>query len=316
MYLIRSRVLKWLVVLGSALSLGCQSVSTQTPEPDNGVLKARAMLRAEGSKPFEPFRVIGNIYYVGATAISAHIIATSDGLILLDSGTREMAAGIGANIEKLRFRPQDIKIILSSHAHWDHVEGHAEMKKLTGARVMALGDDAIAIRTGIDNSAADATDWEPVGVDRTLADGDTVTLGGATMRAHLTPGHTKGCTTWTMTVQEDGREHLVVFVGGTSINRGVRLLGNIRHPGIEDDYAQTFRTLKEIRASVFLTQHPFLHNMAEKRGRMEAGAAENPFIDPEGYQQFVRAEEAKLVAQIQRERAESRGGDNDESLSN
>jgi metallo-beta-lactamase class B len=306
MDLIRPFVTTWSLVLGLAFSLGCQSVSTQAPELDNAVSQTRAMLRAEGSHPVEPFRVIGNIYYVGATAISAHLIETRDGLILLDTGTREMSAGLLANIEKLGFRPQDIKIILSSHAHWDHVEGHAAMQKRTGARVMALGEDAIAITRGIDNSAADAPDWEPIGVDRTLKDGDTVTLGEVTLRAHLTSGHTKGCTTWTMTVQEDDQEYLVVFVGGTSINRGVRLLGNTRHPGIEANYAQTFRTLKQIQADVFLSQHPHLHGMAEKRIQMEAGAPQNPFIDPEGYQEFVAEEEAKFVAQSERERAESR----------
>ena len=309
MNLTRSHVTTWLLVLALAVGLGCQSVSNQTREGDNAVSNARAMLRGEGSRRFEPFRVIGNIYYVGATAVSSHIIETDDGLILLDTGTREMSAGILANIRQLGFRPEDIKIILSSHAHWDHVEGHADMQKQTGARVMALGDDATAITSGIDNSAADAPDWEPVSVDRILKDGDTVTLGGITMRAHLTPGHTKGCTTWTMTVQEGGREHLVIFVGGTSINRGVHLLGNIRHPGIEGDYARTFHTLRKIRASVFLAQHPFLHNMAGKRELMIAGPAENPFIDPDGYQRFVRAEEAKFVAQLQRERAESGGCD-------
>ncbi|MFK7894360.1 MAG: subclass B3 metallo-beta-lactamase [Myxococcota bacterium] len=271
---------------------------------NEAVTQARAMLRGEGSQPVEPFRVIGNIYYVGAKAISSHLIETRQGLILLDTGTREMSAGILASIETLGFKPEDIKIILSSHAHWDHVEGHAAMQAATGARVFALGDDAAAISTGIDNSAADAPDWPALKVDRVLQDQDTVSLGDVTMRAHFTPGHTKGCTTWTMTIQEDGREHLVVFVGGTTINRGVRLHENVRHPGIEDDYAQTFRTLKKIQPSVYLTPHPFMHGMDEKRRRMQANSVQNPFIDPDGYQRFIRAEEGKYLAQVAEEAKE------------
>ena len=171
-------------------SLLTASVFAQTPNP----------LRGPGSQPVEPYRVIGNIYYVGAVNISSHIIVTPQGLILVDTGTEQMLPGIRSNIEKLGYRLRDVKIILSSHAHWDHVEGHAAMKELTGAQVMALGEDAAAIASGIDSSAAGAQGWKPTQVDRVLKDGDTVTLGGVTLQAHLTPGHTKGCTTWTTTV--------------------------------------------------------------------------------------------------------------------
>ena len=269
------------------------SLFAQTPNP----------LRGPGSQPVEPYRVIGNIYYVGAVNVSSHIIVTPEGLILLDTGTEQMLPGIRTNIEKLGHRLQDVKIILSSHAHWDHVENHATMKELTGAQVVALGEDATAIATGTDNSAVGGQGWKPTKVDRILQDRDTVTLGGVTLQAHLTPGHTKGCTTWTTTIRENEKTYLVVFIGGTSINRGVELVGNTRHPGIIEDYARTFRVLKQLKADVFLAQHPRMYGMAEKMQRLKAGATQNPFIDPEGYQRFVTEAESTYLKQLDAEKS-------------
>lgn len=260
------------------------------------------MLRKNWSKPVEPFRVIDNIYYVGAVGISSHIIETTEGLILLDTGTTTMFESIRTNIKKLGFKPSDVKIIISSHAHWDHVEGHYAIKNLTGAKVMSIGEDARAIAEGIDNSALGGDGWEPTPVDRILKDSDTVTLGDVTMHAHLTAGHSKGCTTWTMKVGDGDQAKLVVFVGGTSINPGVTLLENERHPTIADDYRRTFQLLKSIQADVFLAQHPSIYKMKEKRAAMSE-AKTNPFIDPDGYQKFVAEEEQKYVVQLQKESA-------------
>jgi metallo-beta-lactamase class B len=261
-------------------------------------------LRGPGSQPVEPFRVAGNIYYVGAAGISAHVITTPEGLILLDTGTKEMLPGLRASIEKLGHRLSDVKIILSSHAHWDHVENHAAMKQLTGAQIMAVGEDAAAISAGIDHSALGAEGWPPAKVDRVLKDGDTVTLGGVTLKAHLTPGHTKGCTTWTTTVKEDGRSHDVVFIGGISINEGVKLVANARHPGIAEDYARTFRVLQALKPDIFLAQHPAIYGMAEKVQRLKAGAAQNPFVDPQGYRRVVRVAKDSYLKQLEQEKRE------------
>jgi metallo-beta-lactamase class B len=264
------------------------------------------LLRDAGSRPVEPFRIIGNIYYVGAEGISAHIITTQAGLILLDTGTLQMLTGLRGSIEKLGHKLTDVKIILSSHAHWDHVEGHSAMQDLTGAKVMAVGEDAAAIASGVDNSALGSSGWKPSKVDRVLKDGDTVELGGVTMTAHLTPGHTKGCTTWTTTAEEDGKPYSVVFIGGVSINDGVRLLGNVRHPAIADDYARTFRTLKSLKADVFLAQHPSIYGLAEKMQKLKAGAKPNPFIDPEGYRRVVADAEAAYLKQLEQEKQTKR----------
>ena len=280
------------IVLIVALLLALPSpAQVQNPQP------------AQGSQAVAPYRVIGNIYYVGATDISSHIIVTPQGLILLDTGTEAMVPVIRASIEKLGYRMQDVKIILSSHAHFDHVEGHAAMKALTGAQVMAVGEDAAAIASGVDNSALGASGWTPARVDRVLKDAEIVTLGDVSLQAHLTPGHTKGCTTWTTTVQENGRAYRVVFVGGISVNAGVRLLGNTRHPTIVEDYARTFRVLKELNADVFLAQHPSIYGMAEKLDRMRAGSPRNPFIDADGYRRAISDAEGRYLRQLAEERA-------------
>jgi metallo-beta-lactamase class B len=253
-----------------------------------------------------PYRVIGNIYYVGDAEISSFLIETSDGLVLIDTGYERMVPGIVASIRQLGFRVEDVKIMLSSHSHIDHVQGHAAMQKLTGARILALGDDAAAIASGTDNSALGLGTWTPARVDRVLEDGEIVTLGDTHLQAHWTPGHTKGCTTWTTTVQENGRTLRVVFIGGISINGGVTLVGNERHPAIAEDYARTFRTLEELPADVYLGQHPNIFGMAGKIQRMQADSSVNPFIDPDGYTRTIVAAKATYLKQLEEERAAAR----------
>jgi metallo-beta-lactamase class B len=263
---------------------------------------ANGQANSSWTEPFAPFRVAGNIHFVGTRGVSSFLLTTPDGHILLDTGLEQAVPQVRANIENLGFALRDIKIILSSHAHFDHVEGHAEMQRLTGATVMAVGEDAAALSAGTDNSALGASGWKPVKVGRVLRDGDTVTLGGTTLTAHLTAGHTKGCTTWTTTVSEGGKSLRVVFVGGTSVNQGVQLLDNSRHPSIVADYDRTFKVLKEIQADIFLAQHPNMFEMEKKVARMNAGGG-NPFVDPQGYKAFVAASEQSYQAQLRRERA-------------
>ena len=171
---------------------------------------ANAQFHGQYSEAVEPFHIIGNIYYVGARNIASYLLTTPEGHIMIDTGTKEMHSVIVANVQKLGFKLQDVKILLSGHAHFDHVQGHAAMKKVTGARVMALGDDAVALETGTDRSPLGDEGWDPVHVDRVLKDGDTVSLGGTTLKAVWTPGHTPGCTTWTTTVRENGKPYSVL----------------------------------------------------------------------------------------------------------
>lgn len=253
------------------------------------------------TEPFQPFRVAGNLYFVGTRGVSAFLFTTSEGHILLDTGLEKGVPLIRRNIETLGFKLTDIKVILSSHAHFDHVEGHAEMQRLTGATVMAVGEDAAALAAGTDRSALGGPGWKPVAVGRVLRDGDVVTLGGTTLTAHLTPGHTKGCTTWTTMVNDGGRNLRVVLVGGTSVNQGVQLLNNARHPAIVDDYRRTFRVLKELQADIFLAQHPNMFGMEQKVAAVKEGRS-NPFVDPDGYREFVLTNEKAFVSRLERER--------------
>ena len=252
-------------------------------------------LHGPGSQPFDGFRVIGNIYYVGAVSISSYIITTPDGLIMLDTGTEQMAPVVANNVEKLGFHLKDVKILLNSHAHFDHVEGHAAMKALTGAKVMAMAEDVDALERGVDTSTGGYVGWKPVKVDRVLKDGDTVAFGGMTLQAHHTPGHTKGATAWTTTVQDAGKPLRVVFLGGTGVNAGTKLLGNTVHPTIVTDFAKTFRVLKTLNAEVFLAPHANQFGLVDKLKRLKAGESPNPFIDPEGYKRFVDQEEGKYL---------------------
>jgi metallo-beta-lactamase class B len=259
-------------------------------------------LRQRWSQPVDPFHIIGNIHYVGTNEISSHIIVTDEGLILLDTGTTLMTSMIQANVEKLGHAMTDIKYIISSHAHWDHVEGHAAMKKITGAQIVASGEDAASIASGVDTSALAGDGWTPVAVDRTVEDGERLILGTTTLTAHHTPGHTKGCTTWTTTVTEGGQSYDVVFIGGTSVNGGVKLRNNTRHPTIAEDYASTFAFLKTLKPDVFLAQHPSMYGMKEKRMTLVNGAEKNPFINPDEYTAFVANEEAKYLERLANEK--------------
>jgi metallo-beta-lactamase class B len=260
-------------------------------------LAARAeSYTAKWAQPQEPFRVIGNIYYVGSNDLACFLITTPQGHILINTGYERMAPQLRANVKKLGFKFADIRYLLNGQAHDDHVAGFAAAREASGAKVLVMqGDDDIVEHGGRGDFRFDGEiAWRGVPVNRVLHDGDTVSLGGTTLVAHLTPGHTKGCTTWTTTVADKGRVLNVVIVGGVSVNPGVKLLHNPHYPGIADDYARTFRTLRALACHVFLGAHGNYFSMADKLARLRAGAAENPFIDPAGYQRFIDASEARF----------------------
>ena len=191
----------------------------------------------------QPYRVIGNMYFVGGE-YGAYLMTTPEGHILHDTGTNAMHDVIVSNVQELGFDVRDIRIILSSHAHFDHVQGHAAMKQLTGAQVVALGGDAAALAAGQDNSAGGFAGLVPVEVDRVIQDGDIVTLGGMTLRALWVPGHTQGATMWMTTVREGGHPYAVAFRGGEIPNAGVPLFDNPRHPTVVEDTLWTLYRLK------------------------------------------------------------------------
>jgi metallo-beta-lactamase class B len=229
------------------------------------------------------------------------LIATPAGHILINSSLESSPPQIRASVEKLGFRFSDIKILVISHAHWDHCAGSAAVKKLTGAKYMVMDADAREIEAGgkgnFQYSDSPEARYAPTKVDRVLHDGDRVELGGTVLVAHLTPGHTKGCTTWTMKVSDAGRTYDAVIIGSPNVNTGYKLTHNSRYPQMAEDYERTFRVLKALHCDVFLGAHGSYYGMEAKVARLKVGG-ENPFIDPEGYKAYVAEREAAFRKEL------------------
>lgn len=233
---------------------------------------------------FPPHKIIGNLYYVGTQSLGTFLFTTPAGHILINTDYERTVPVIRDSVEKLGFKFSDIKIILGSHAHGDHMEGDALAKELTGAQVMAMAEDVPALERMRPGGKAHP-------IDRVLHDGDTVTLGGTTLTARLTPGHTKGCTTWTAKVTEDGKTYDVVIIGSVGVNPGFQLVNNAQNPGIAEEYKQAFQVLRSLRADVPLGSHPAMYKLEEKYPKI--GKGPNPFIDPAGYK-----EELDIVEEV------------------
>lgn len=240
--------------------------------------------------PFPPFRIAGNLYYVGTKDLASYLVTTPKGNILIDCELEADVPMIKASIEKLGFNFKDTRVLLISHAHFDHDAGCAAIKDTTGAAYMVMDADVPVVESGgkadfqYGHSPEDL--YRPAKVDRVLHDGDEVTLGSTVLVAHLTPGHTKGCTTWTMRVSEGGKTYDVVIVGSPNVNPGYKLLDNTEYPGIAEDYKRMFRVLKSLRCDIFLGAHGSYFGLQEKYAAMKQGKG-NPFIDPEGYKKYV-----------------------------
>ena len=259
------------------------------------------------NQPVKPYRIISNIWYVGASGVTAFLITTSKGHILLDSGFAETVPLIKRNVAQLGFKMTDIKILINSHAHYDHAGGLAELKELTGAKLMATeADAALLARGGKDDFQwGDRYAYKPVKSDRVLRDGDQVELGEVRLTARLTPGHTKGSTTWTMKANEEGKQYDVVF--STSVSTpGYTLVNNEKYPGIVDDYRRTFQVLKSLPCDVFLGPHAEFFSMKEKIVRMERGVKPNPFIDSAGYREYVAGGERDFQKLVEKQTQEQK----------
>jgi len=258
----------------------------------------------EWNQPVEPFRIAGNIYYVGVSDITSYLITSPKGHILIDSGFRETVPQIQKNIVKLGFKLEDVKIILNSHAHYDHAGGLAELKRLTGATFYASQKDAeILARGGLDDpNYFDRFPFEPVKADKILKNEEKIKLGGSVLTANLTPGHTPGCTTWTTTVKEANQSLHVMFICSTSAP-GYVLVDNKKYPGIEADYLQTFDWLKKQKVDIFLAAHGVIYGLAEKLKKLADGVKPNPFIDPQGYKTYLEESEKAFREKLAEQRA-------------
>jgi metallo-beta-lactamase class B len=257
------------------------------------------------NRPFPGHKIADHIYYAGTNELAAFLVTTPQGHILINQNFEESLPVMKAAIESVGFKVSDIKILLNSQSHWDHIGGLGAWQRLTGAKVMAMAGDVDVIESGGKRDFRFAGEhlYDPVKVDRTLRDGDEVKLGGITLVAHHTPGHTKGCTTWTMRTTDQGKPVNVVIFGSASINPGVRLVDRPSYPGIADDYARTFRVLKGLPCDVFLGAHGSHYGLKEKYEKLKsAPAGPNPFIDPAGYQARVAEAEAAYLKKLAAEK--------------
>lgn len=258
-------------------------------------------------QPFPPFRIAGNLYYVGSRGLASYLVTTSEGHILINSNLEESVPMLRASIEKLGFKYDDLKILLISHAHWDHNAGTALIKKQTGARYMVMAEDVPAVESGgkadFNYGNDKGTYYPPTKVDGTLRDKDEVKLGATVLVAHLTAGHTKGCTTWTMKVRDGGKTYDAVIVCSPNVNPGYKLVNNAAYPGIADDYARMFRTLTSLPCDLFLGAHGSYYDLEAKYARMQKGDA-TAFVDPAGYKKFIAAKTAEFQSGLKKQRGQ------------
>lgn len=261
------------------------------------------------TEPFPPFRIAGNLYYVGSKDLASYLISTPQGLILINANLQSSVPQIERSVEKLGFHIRDIKILLISHAHYDHCAGAAQILKLTGAKYEVMAADVPVVESGGSDDFQYAKDksmhFPPAHVDRVLHDGDQVSLGGTTLTAHLTPGHTKGTTTWTLEEPLNGRTMQVVIVGSPNVNPGYRLVGNKAYPQIASDYRRGFQVLRGLRCEIFLGAHGSYFGMVNKYARWKAGD-KDAFVDPAGYRAYVADREQAFDADLRRQEGRGR----------
>ena len=246
-----------------------------------GILTRNMGTTADQAEQFPPHRIIGNIYYVGVKTLASYLIVTPAGNILIDTTYEANVPTIAKSVAQLGFKFSDIKIIMGNHAHGDHMEGDALAKQMTGAQVVSMAEDVPAL-----------AHIKPGGkthpIDRVIIDGETVSLGGATLTAHLTPGHTHGCTTWTMPVTESGQTYNVVF--GCSLRAG-----NFISPEVEKEFDRSFKLVRTLPCDVQLGDHPSEYGMIDKYAKLKSGAP-NPFIDKASCSRETDIEEAMFHA--------------------
>jgi metallo-beta-lactamase class B len=264
---------------------------------------------ADWTEPFPPFHLAGNLYYVGSKGLANYLITTPQGNILINSDLEANVPLIQASIEKLGFKFKDTKILLISHAHWDHDAGSALIKELTGATYMVMDADVPVVESGGKNDFQYGSNpdflYRPTKVDRILHDGEEVKFGGTVLVAHLTPGHTKGCTTWTMQATEHGNTYNVVIVGSPNVNPGYKLVDNQAYPQITEDYERMWRVLKGLPCDIFLGAHGAYYGLEEKYPLMKEGNA-NPFVDPEGYKKFIAEKEQDFREELSKQKLAAR----------
>jgi len=243
------------------------------------------------SEPIPPFRIEGNLYFVGTKDLCCFLITTPQGHILLDGGYAETASQIERNIAQLGFKLEDVKILLNSHAHLDHAGGLAELKQKSGAKFIANAGDVELLKNGGHGDFRFGVTllFPPIQPDRIIYDGESVQLGEQVMTAHATPGHTRGNTTWTTKIRDGEKVYDVVFIGSQSA-LDYKFVGQESYPGIRSDFEKSFAKLKDLPCDIFLGSHGSFFHLTEKRERLLRGDT-HAFVDPEGYKRYLAASE-------------------------
>ncbi len=275
---------------------------------DNKLFIELASKHLKWDEPAEPIRIVGPLYFVGTQGLSAWLFATSEGLILLNTGTPKSGPLIADSIRKLGFKPEDVRILVNGHGHSDHAGAFAYFKELSDAQVAIMEPDVAMVEDGGKSDFHYGHDWQvmgqpPVKVDRVLRDGDAVRLGEVVLTAHLTPGHTRGSTTWTTTLVDSGQAYVVVFPDGCGFNPGYRVSNrNPSYPDIEGDYRRTLHTLEMLRPDIWGGHHTEYFDLVGKRERAKReGVA--AWVDPEGYRRFVADKRAAFEKEVDAENA-------------
>lgn len=274
------------------------------------VLSYHACMAYPMPHPFPPFHIAGNLYYVGTDDLATYLVVTPEGNILINSDFEANVLMIKASIEQLGFRYADTKILLISHAHADHASGSQLIKEQTQAEYMVMDADVALVESGGKTDFHYKDDpsmyFPPSHVDRVLHDGDEVRLGSTVLTAHLTPGHTKGCTTWSMQVTEANKSYDVVMVGSVFVNPGYKLVDNVTYPNIVTDYKQAFDVLRVLPCDIFLGAHAIYFDLVKKYAELPTSAT-NPFIDPAGYQKHIAQKEHDFYVELQKQESSSFG---------
>jgi len=271
-------------------------------------LLAQQFVPGTDSQPYPPHKMIGNIYYVGTNDVTSFLITTPAGHILIDSGYEATVPIIEAAVQRVGFKMSDIKILLNSHAHIDHVAGMSALKKLTGAKLYVSEADAPVVESGGDFDFRWSKEyrWPKCVVDRKLKDLDKVELGGVTLIAHITPGHSMGATTWTMLVKDGTKTYNVVFLSSATINPGVVLtpgIAGFTRPGIAEDYARSFKIWRSLPCDVFLGAHAAFFQMQRKYETPRNTSEGSAYVDPEGYKRHLDLMEKRFKDQLTAEAA-------------
>lgn len=303
----RMRVCTAIAILAASGALGGIGGAAQPPKPpdketDLFLESARRFLKWDA--PAEPARLIGPLHFVGTKGLASFLITGSEGHVLLYSGMPGSGEMIEKSIRKLGFAPNDVKIILTGHAHIDHVGGHAYLKKATGAKIAMMREEVELFESGgvldFQYGSSKAFAFAPEKVQLVFRDQDDIALGDITLKAHLTPGHTKGSTTYTMTLKDGEKTYAVVFADGTGVNPGYRVAVKPSYLGIGDDYRRAFRVLESLTPDIWLTPHNEVYGLEAKLAKA-AKAGPAAWVDPEGYKKYVAAQKQAFTAAAARE---------------